>query len=39
MLKEALEESGGPLKQSERKWADSILSGKPGGKTGKRKAA
>jgi Arc/MetJ-type ribon-helix-helix transcriptional regulator len=40
MLKAALEQTGGPLAQKERDWADSILLPKPPKKTSrKRKAA
>lgn len=29
MLKEALEQTGGPLTRKERAWADSVISGRP----------
>jgi Arc/MetJ-type ribon-helix-helix transcriptional regulator len=40
MLQEALHQTGGPLKKTERDWADSLLSAeKPKKQTRKRKAA
>ena len=39
MLKEALDQTGGPLTKAERDWADAILSGRPKGGSKKRKAA
>ena len=40
MLQDALQQTGGPLRNNERTWADAILSpGKPKKRTGRGKAA
>lgn len=40
MLKEALEQTGGPLTEDERRWADAVLDGKaPNTKPRKKRAA
>jgi Arc/MetJ-type ribon-helix-helix transcriptional regulator len=39
MLRDTLQETGGPLTENERKWADAILSPRPPRKTTKKRKA